>query len=42
MNVYLIGVLSALFVFFLVGMLAGRKVRTPTITMWRGGTHPCP
>lgn len=42
MNVYLIGVLSALFVFFLVGMLAGRKVKDTNDYYVAGRNAPVP
>ena len=42
MNVYLIGVLSALFVFFLVGMLAGRNVKDTNDYYVAGRNAPVP
>lgn len=42
MNVYLIGVLSALGVFFLVGMLAGRKVKDTNDYYVAGRNAPVP
>lgn len=42
MNIYLIGVLTALFVFFIVGMLAGRKVKDTNDYYVAGRNAPVP